>query len=239
MAFGAQLVHGGVQVAVCATEAYNEQVGVILVAQHLQVGYLYVVNLLLTQAGHQVVVLRVGGDGPRLVVLLQSAEDMLKALASGHSPVAHAVGIALVGSPAALQLIRHVGWLDGGIFVQFGQTEGSAAVGNVGISHQHHGSHVLQGHLACCVSSVKAVGRRCGGYHWHGALAVAAEEHLQQVCLLRLGRQTGGRASALHIDYHQWQLHDDSQVHGLRLEADARSRSRGDGHRSSKGGSYG
>ena len=100
LACGAELVHSGVQMAVSAAEADNQQFGIVLVAFHFYIGHFYFGNFLGTQAGHQVVVLRVGRDGACLVVFLQSAEDVGEAFCSGDGPVAAAgLFIALVGCP--------------------------------------------------------------------------------------------------------------------------------------------
>ena len=86
---------------------------------------------------------------------------------------------------------------------------------------------MLQRYLAGLIGSIEAVGRTRSRQHGHGALAVTSEEHLQQVGLFRLGGQTRSRTAALHVEHHQGQLHDDSQVHGLALQADARTAGRG------------
>ena len=78
---------------------------------------------------------------------------------------------------------------------------------------------MLERYLASHEGGVEAIGGAGGGNDRHGALAVAAKECLQQVSLLRLGGQAGGWASALHVEHHQRQLHDDGQVHGFALEA--------------------
>ena len=52
VAFGAQFVHGRVQVTVGRAEAHDEQVGIGHVAFYLKVGYFNVSYLLLAQTGH-------------------------------------------------------------------------------------------------------------------------------------------------------------------------------------------
>ena len=236
MALGPQFVHGRVQVAIGTSEAHDEQVGIVLVAQHLKVGHLDVVHLLLAQARHQVVVLGVGADGTGLVVLFEAAQDVGEALAAGHGPIAHALSVTLIGCPRPAQFLGHVGWLDGGIFLEFGQAEGCRAVGDVGIGEQYDGGHVLECHLRGLVGGIEAVGGREGCHHGHGALAVAAEEHLQEVGLLRLGGQARGGTATLHVEHDEGQLHDDGQVHGLRLQADAGSAGAGHGQCSAERG---
>ena len=64
----------------------------------------------------------------------------------------------------------------------------------------------------------------CGGDDRHRRLAVAAEHRLQQVGLLGLGRQAGGRAAALDVADDQRQLERHRQADRLALERDARAR---------------
>ena len=185
LALGAKLVHGSVEVSVRATETYDEQVGILFVAKHLKVGNGDFINLLLTQMSHQVVVLRVGGDGTRLVVLLQTAEDMLETFAARHGPVADArLRVAQVGCPAAFQLFWNVWRIDDGIVSQVWQLECGRAIGHVGVGHQDDGSHVLQCHLAGHVGCIKAVCWRGGCNDGHRAFTVSAKQSLQKVGLL-------------------------------------------------------
>ena len=95
-----KFVHRSVQVAVSTAETDNQQVGIVLIAFYFYVGYFDFGNLLGTQARHQVVVFRVGGDGACLIVLFQSAEDMSETLCSGDGPIAAAgLFVTLVGCP--------------------------------------------------------------------------------------------------------------------------------------------
>ena len=220
----AQFVHGRAQVTVGAAEAHDEQVGIIDIAVNGEVGHLDVRYLLRAQTCHQVVVLGVGGYRSGVGVFLQTAQDVLEALAAWHCPVACAVLGTHVWCPLTLQFLRNIRWVDGVEFRHVGQFECSRAVGCKGIGEQHHGSHVLQCYLACLISSVKAVGRTGGCHHRHRALAVAAEQYLQEVGLLRLGGKTCCRSAALHVEHHERQLHDDCKVHCLALEADAGTR---------------
>ena len=159
-------------------EANDEQVGIVYVALHLEVWHLDIGNLLLAQARHQVVVLRIRRDGSRLRVFLQSAEDMSEALASRHSPVTGTILCTHIGCPLAFQFLRHVRWIDRVKLGEIRELEGSRAVGHEGIGKQHHRSHVLQGHLTGLIGGIETVCRTGGGHHGHRALAVTSEEHL-------------------------------------------------------------
>ena len=183
-------------------------------------------------------VLGVGGDGAGLAVLLQSAEDVGESLCAGNGPVAASgLFVTLVGSPGVLHFGTDVGRIDGRIFGELRQLPCRGAVCHESVRQQHDGSHVLQRYLGCRVGAFEAVGRRGGCEHRHGAFAVTSEEHLQQVGLFGLGGQTCSRTTTLYVEYHQGQLHDDSQVHGFRFQADARTGSGSDGKRACKGGS--
>ena len=98
---------------------------------------------------------------------------------------------------------------------------------------------MFQSHLGRHESRVEAVGGAGGGDNGHGALAVAAVEHLQQVGLLALGGQSGRRPAALHVNDDERQLVDDGQVDGLALQANARSRGGRGGQGTREGGSHG
>ena len=88
------------EMTVCTTETNDEQVGVVLITQYLEVWHLNLVDFCLTQTSHEVVILWVGGDGTCLVVLLQSTEDMLETFATWHCPIANtSLLIAEIRSP--------------------------------------------------------------------------------------------------------------------------------------------
>ena len=235
VALGTQFVHCGVQMAVGGTKAHDEQFCIVLITQDFEVGHRDAVDLLLTQTSHEIVVLGVRRDGTRLVVLLQATQDVGETFATRHSPVTHALSITLIGSPGSAQFLGNIGRIDGGILVEIGQTECSRTIGDEGICEQNHGSHVFKCHLRSLVGSIKAVGWTEGCHHRHGAFAVTAEEHLQEVGLLRLRGKARSRSTTLNIEHHQRQFHDDAKVHGLRLQAYTRTRGRGHSQRTSEG----
>ena len=96
---GSQLIHGSMQVSVCTSKSYYEQVGILLVTQNFQVRNGYGVNLCLTLACHQIVVLGIGTDGSSLVVFLQSAQDMLESFSARYGPVSCSVFCTHVWCP--------------------------------------------------------------------------------------------------------------------------------------------
>ncbi len=110
------------------------------------------------------------------------------------------------------------------------------AVGDVAIGEQHDRRHVADGDPPGFLGHVEAIGRAAGGDHGHRAFAVAAEHGLQQIGLLGLGRQTGARAAALHVDDDQRQLGHDRQADALPFQRDARPAGRRDRHRAAEGG---
>ena len=153
------LLHGRIEVSVRSAETDNQQVGIVGTAFYLHIGHRDALNLLGTEAAHQVVVVGSCRDGARLAVLLQSTEDVGVALLSGDSPVAYTcLGIALVGSIVVLHLGSDVRRIDGGIAGQVGQLPGTRTVGYERIGEQHHRSHVLKGNLTSIVSSIEALG---------------------------------------------------------------------------------
>ena len=75
---------------------------------------------------------------------------------------------------------------------------------------------------------VEAVARRACRDDRHRRLAVAPVHREQQVGLLGLGGQAGGRAAALHVDEQQRQLEAHREAEALALQVDARAARRGD-----------
>ena len=205
------------------TEAHNEQVGILHITVNLKVGNLNVGNLLLTQTSHQVVVLRIGRDGTGVGILLQSAEDMLEALATRHCPVAGAVLSTHIRCPLALQFLGNIRRIDGRHLGKVGEFESARTVCTVGIGEQNDGRHVLQSYLTGHIGCIKAIGRTGGSHHRHGTLTITAEECLQEIGLFRLRGKSCGRTATLYIEHHQRQLHNYRQVHGLTLQTDARA----------------
>ena len=77
------------------------------------------------------------------------------------------------------------------------------------------------------------------GHHGDGAFAIAAIERLVQVCLLRLGRDTGRRTGSLYIHHHQREFGHDSQAQGFGFQGETRTGSRGHSQVAGIGGSNG
>ena len=84
---------------------------------------------------------------------------------------------------------------------------------------------MLNGNLGGSKGCVKAVRRRMCGHNDHRALSVPAVQGLVKVGLLGLGRKSGGRTSALHVNYNQRQLCHNRKTQRLRLERKSRTRS--------------
>jgi len=173
------------------------------------------------------VVLGIGADGSRPAVLLQPTENMHIPLLSGYGPVTHLrVGITHVRRVAPGHFRSDVRRTNIGIIVQIGQLESTGTVGHKGIGEQHHRRHVLQSHLRGIIGRIEAVRRRSGCNDRHRRFAVASEKGLQQIRLLALRGQARGRASALHVQYHQRQFRNHGQIHGFRFQTYAGPRSR-------------
>ena len=149
------------QVAVCAAEAYDKEVG-ILAALNLELGYLErnLLNLSCACLYHAVVVGGVIADGTCSGALLKAADAVCEAGSAGYGPIAHVVlGVALVGAPAILHFGCHIRGNDGGVLRNVGQTPCCRTVGDECVGEQDDGSHVLNGYLARAVCGIEAV---CG-----------------------------------------------------------------------------
>src|SRR5574344_2788530 len=170
------------------TESYDEQLGIVLVAQHLYIGYWNIGNLLCPQLTHDIVVFRLGRDSACLSVLLQTTEDMCISFLSRHCPIAHlSFGIALVWSVIAFLLGSDIMRFDGVETLYCRQFPCSRTVCNEGIGEQDDRSEVLNRNLRSLICCVKTSGRTQGGNNWHWALTVSSVESLQEVGLLTLG----------------------------------------------------
>ena len=219
--------------AVGGAEADDEQVGIVIVALDLKVWYGDERHFLRTQVVHHVMVVWLSGDGACLAVLLQSAENVLVALLSRDGPVASlALRVAQIRRVFVFLVGRGIVGVNLRQLVYVGQLPCRRAIGYEGVGEQDDRREMLQRYLCRHESCVEAVGRACGRYYGHRALAVSAIQHLQQVGLLALGWQSGGRSATLHVHDDQWQLVDDGKVDGLALQANARAGCRRAGQRS-------
>ena len=138
----------------------------------------------------------------------------------------------MTGSPARVGgcLVRAGGELrvDGRQARDVGDLPRLRAVGEVAVRQQHHRRAVGDRDPGGLDRGVEAVGRRLRGDDRHRRLAVAAEHRLQQVGLLGLGGQAGGRAAALDVDHQQRELGHHRQADRLALQRDAGARGGGD-----------
>ena len=116
------------------------------------------------------------------------------------------------------------------------------AVGEVAVGEQHHRRAVGDRDPGGLEGGVEAVAGGARRHDRHRRLAVAPEHRLQQVGLLGLGRQPGGRAAALDVDDQQRQLGHHREADRLGLQRDARAGGRGDaqraGERRADGGAH-
>ena len=99
-----------------------------------------------------------------------------------------------------------------------GDQPGLGAVRQIGVGEQVDRRPVLERDARRLDRRVEALRRRRRGDDRHGALAVPAEEHHQQVGLLRLRRHPGRGACALDVEDQERQLERDREADGLRLE---------------------
>ena len=117
---------------------------------------------------------------------------------------------------------------DVGERVDVGEPPRLGAVGEVAVGEHDHRRAVLQREAHALERGVEAVARRLRGDDRQRRLAVAPVHREQEVGLLGLGGQTGGRAAALHVDEHERQLHADREPERLGLEVDAGTARGGD-----------
>src|SRR5262245_4992611 len=86
---------------------------------------------------------------------------------------------------------------------------------------------------------METVGRSGGGHNDGRTLTIPSPYRLEQIRLLRFGRQTGRWTTTLHVDDHQRQLSHDRQANGFLFQSDAGSRSSRQANLSGKTGAYG
>ena len=202
-----QNVHRLMQMTVRAAPAYDQQVG-ILIAQHFDIGNIIcnLVDFPLTCLHHLLVVPGIGRDRTGIVIFLQPADTMRKPFGSGHCPIADKrILIAPVGFPRlGIPVILHVVRSDFRIIVQvIRDTPGGRTVRNKRIRQQNDRSHMLHSQLTGPIGHIETVGRSRGSQYNDWAFSVSSVKRLHQVGLFALGRHTGRRASALHVDDHQ------------------------------------
>ena len=176
----AHIVHSQTEMSVSTAPANNQQVCV-LVTQHFEFGDI-VCNLIhfgLTQMNHLIVVFGFGRDSACFVALFKTTDAVHESFSSRSSPVAYACfRITLVRSPVAGHIRGHIRRIDGRIFIQIREFPCGRTVSYESISQQYNRSHVFQGNLACHISGVETVGRRCCSDYRHRAFAVASVKGL-------------------------------------------------------------
>ena len=195
-------------------------------------------DLLRAQPRHQVVVLRVVRDVPGAVRLLEPADAMLETRRSRHRP-----------RPRERLLVAQI-WQELSLEVRLGrkrrrdigerrhvrQEPRLGAVCEIRVGEEIHRRPVLERDARSLDRSVEAVRRRLRGDDRNRRLAVAPEEHHQQVGLLGLRRHAGRRACTLDVADEERQLEHDRKADRLGLEHDTRAGGRRHGKRATEGG---
>ena len=167
-------------------------------------------------------VFRVCRDCSRITVFLQTTQNVHITFLPGKSPITNAgFRITFIRCIVIFHFRSHVRRIDGRIAFQVGQSPCTRTIGNKPVCQKNNRSHVFQCHFTSSISSIKTMSGRSCGNHRHGRFTVTSEQCLQQVCLLRFGRQTGRRTATLNINNHQRQFGDYSQVHRFRFQADS------------------
>lgn len=218
LAFVVHLLDGEGEGAAGAAPANDEQVGV-GVAGDLLVGDVvgHAVDLLLTVAGHEGVVLGVGAEGT-VGALLKAADTVAEAFHAGQGPFAcKFLFVAAEGTEVGVVLLGETGF-DFGHVLHAGDLEELAAIAEVTVGEQDDGGHVLEGNLGGVEGPVEAVGAGGSGDDHEGGFTVAAVECLVEVALLGLGGQTRGGTAALDVDDDEGKLGHDGETQGFALE---------------------
>ena len=105
------------------------------------------------------------------------------------------------------------------------------AVGEEGVAQEGDRGHVLQGDPPGLDRVVEALGRRRRGDDRERRVRVPPEQDLEEVALLGLRGQAGGRAAPLDVDQDERQLDHDREPEGLALQRDAGAGGAGDPER--------
>ena len=172
-------------------------------------------------------------DDARAVLLFQAAQSVFQLSRPGESPGA-CQGVLFSSIGQETFWIGRMAHLDGLEILELRDPPRFGAVGQVAVGEHEHGGHVTHGDAKRLDRDVEAIRRTGRGQNGDRAFAVAAEGGLQQVRLLGLGGQAGGRAAPLNVHNHQGQFHHDRQVDGFAFQADSRAAGAGNRKRSAE-----
>jgi hypothetical protein len=196
------------------------------------------VDLRLAQLGHVVVVVGVVGDVAGAVGLLEAADAVLEpgvpGMAHGRASVRSSRSKGRNSSPFGSA--NRTTFDRSGRSSTAGEAPRLGAVGEVAVGQQQNRGPVRErdpGRLHGRVEALAGVGGRDDR---DGRLAVAAEHRLEEVGLLGLRRQTGGRTAALDVHDDERELHAHRETDGLALQGDPRARGRGHREVAAEGG---
>ena len=176
-----------------------------------------------TQSRHQVVVVRVVRDVPRAIAFSRPPIRCSRPAFPGP-PTAGRASARRAGTAGT----RLRSWLrrERNRDVRQGrdvrQEPRLRSVRQVGVREQVHGRSVLQRDATRLDRRFEAVRRRHRSHHRNRRLRVTAEQHHQQVALLRLRRHPRRRACALDVADHERQLQLHRQADRLLLQHDSR-----------------
>ena len=158
-----------------------------------------------TQVDHPLVVFRVVAHVASDILLLQAADAVFQAGRAGNGPGAGQFLVAQIGQESVTFGIAH------GRVVDLDPRQGLgvrnqpwlSAAGQVSIGQEHHRGHIPHGDAERLLNHHEAIGRGRRRNDRDRAFAIATEQGLEQVRLLRLGRQSGARPATLHVDDHE------------------------------------
>ena len=178
------------------------------------------------------------GDVAGAVLLLQPADPVLEAGRPRESPTGGRASRrrARTGGSGRRRSARSANAVEmSGRSAASGIEPRLRAVGEVRVGEQEHRRAVLERDARRLDRDVEAAAGSRRGEHRHRRLGVAAEQHHQQVGLLRLRRHPRRRAGALDVEDHERQLERDREPDRLRLEDDARAARGRDAERAAEG----
>ena len=153
------------------------------------------------------------------MITLQTDVAVLESFHTRKSPVTHASFVPQRRIEMPFQFFGYTLRMNFRQFCQTRHAPKACSVSQIGIGKQDDRRHILQRNLTCLVRKIEAVRTARSGQNYRRTLAVTAVEGLQQVRLLGLGRQSGGRSAALYIHHYQRQFGHDSQADGFGFEA--------------------
>jgi len=182
----------------------------------------------------QRLVVHVAGD----FLLFNAADAVLKARGTRNGPRARQrLRVALIGEEAFGICLKFHG--DGRDFLGGGDAPGLRTIREIAVGQNDDRHHVFERDATGFECGPETIAGRGRGQHGNRSFRIAAEHRLQQIGLLGLRRQSGGRPTALNVADYEGQFGHYSEAQSFCLQRHAGARSRGDGQCAGIGGADG